>query len=95
MDLTFELHIQGQNSKGKQLSSKKPKVETKFFREMDKRAALSDAEKARKEELKKTAKLRALRLAKEEEERIAAAANPKKKAKKAKRRGLPAFERDV
>lgn len=60
-------------------------AERKFFRDMDKKAALSEAEKARQATLKKTAKLRAQRLEKEAAERAEAAANPKKPAKKKKR----------
>lgn len=67
----------------------------KFFRAMDRKAALSEAEKLKKATLKKTAKLRALRLAKEAEEHAAEAANPKRAKKRtAKKRKLPAFERD-
>ena len=67
----------------------------KFFRAMDRKAAVSDAEKLKKATLKKTAKLRELRLAKEAENRAAEAANPKVKKKTVKRKNLPAFERDI
>ena len=67
----------------------------KFFRAMDKKAAVSDAEKLKKATLKKTAKLRELRLAKEAEDRAAEAAKPKAKKKSVKRKKLPAFERDT
>lgn len=68
---------------------------SKFFREMEKKAAVSDAEKTRNATLKKTEKLRELRLAKEAEDRAAETAKPDKKTKAAKRNKLPAFERDV
>jgi len=49
---------------------------------MDKKAALSEAEKLRKATLKKTEKLRALRLEKEAVERAEEANKPKKPARK-------------
>lgn len=73
--------------------SKKTSAEERVFRTMDRKAAVSEAEKARKAVLKKTEKLRALRLAKEEEDRAAEALNPKKKTKAKKRSKLPTFER--
>ena len=44
---------------------------SKFFREMEKRMAVSDVEKARKATLKKTQALRESRLAKETEDQAA------------------------
>lgn len=64
----------------------------KFFRAMDKKAAVSDAEKLKAENLKKTEKLRQLRLAKEAEDRAAAAASPKAKKKRVMRKKMPDFE---
>lgn len=64
------------------MTEKGTAAERKFFRDMDKKAALSEAEKLRKATLKKTAKLRALRLEKETAERAAEAENPKKPARK-------------
>jgi len=72
--------------------SSKSQPSSKFLREMEKRAALSDVEKKRKATLKKTEKLRALRLAKEAEDRAIEAAKPPKKKRAVKKRGLPAFE---
>ncbi|MEM8937251.1 MAG: hypothetical protein AAGC77_12665 [Pseudomonadota bacterium] len=43
------------------MAEKGTAAEQKFFRDMDKKAALSEAEKLRKATLKKTAKLRAAR----------------------------------
>lgn len=62
---------------------------------MEKKAAVSDAENARKATLKKTERLRELRLAKEAEDRAAKAANPRKKKKAASKKKLPAFKREV
>jgi hypothetical protein len=75
------------------MASKKTSAEERVFRTMDRKAAVSDAEKARKVVLKKTENLRALRLAKEAEDKAAAALKPKKKAKAKKRTKLPTFER--
>jgi hypothetical protein len=49
---------------------------------MDKKKALSEADKLKQATLKKTAKLRAQRLEKEAAERIADEAKPKKPARK-------------
>lgn len=68
---------------------------SKLFKEMEKKAALSDVEKARKATLKKTENLRALRLAKEAEDCAAEAAKPSKKKRTARKRGMPDFEREV
>ena len=57
-------------------------AENKVFRAMDKKAALSEAEKLRKATLKKTEKLRALRLEKEAIERAEEVKKPKKPARK-------------
>lgn len=65
---------------------------SKFFREMEKKAAVSDVEKAKRAKDKKTASLRELRLAKEAEDRAAEAAQPTKKPKAKRKSGLPAFE---
>lgn len=68
--------------------------ERKFFRDSDKKAALSEAEKLRRATLKKTEKLRALRLEKEAAERAAEVANPKKPARrKPAKKTLPAWQR--
>ncbi len=75
------------------MAAKKTSAEERVFRTMDRKAAVSDAEKARKAVLKKTEALRALRLAKEAEDRAAEALKPKKKTKAKKRTKLPAFER--
>ena len=77
------------------MTKKRTSNDDKFFRAMDKKAAVSDAEKLKQATLKKTAKLRELRLAKEAEERAAAAANPKVKKKPVKRKKLPAFEQEA
>lgn len=58
------------------LTSFKSQSASKFFREMDKRAAVSDAEKARLAKLEKTAGLKLLRLDKEAADRAAAAVSP-------------------
>ena len=55
---------------------------------------MAEHEKEKRDALKKTARLRELRLAKEAEEREAEALREKKPAKKPKKRGLPAFERE-
>jgi len=60
-------------------------AERKVFRDMDKKKALSEAEKLKAATLKKTAKLRALRLEKEAAERAEAEANPISPKKKRKR----------
>lgn len=73
--------------------SKKEAAESRVFRTLDRKAAVSDAEKARRATLKKTEKLRALRLAKEAEDLAAEALKPKKKTKAKKRSKLPTFER--
>jgi hypothetical protein len=62
--------------------------------EFDKKAAKADFDKARQATLVKTAKLKALRLAKEAEADAAAALKPKKAKKAAAKRKLPAFERE-
>jgi hypothetical protein len=54
-----------------------------FFKEQEKKAALSDYEQRRKVELEKTARLRALRLAKEAADREVAAEAAKVAAEKA------------
>lgn len=74
------------------MDSKKAAKEERIFRTMDRKAAVSEAEKARKATLKKTEKLRELRLAKEAEDRAAEALKPKKKTKAKKRSKLPTFE---
>ena len=68
--------------KGNSLTDNGTAAERKFFRDMDKKAALSEAEKFRKATLKKTEKLRALRLEKEAAERAEQAKNPKKPPRK-------------
>lgn len=60
-------------------------AERKVFRDMDKKKALSEAEKLKQATLKKTAKLRAQRLEKEAAERAEAEANPDSPKKKRKR----------
>lgn len=77
------------------MESKNTQAARKYFREMDKKAAISDAEKARRKTLEKTAKLRELRLAKEAETRAEEALKPKKKAKKTSRGKLPEFVREA
>lgn len=64
------------------------------FREADKKAAETEYEKNRKKVLANTAKLKALRLAKEAEDSAAAALKPKKTKKAVGKRKLPAFERE-
>ena len=66
------------------MSSDRTKIEQKLFRQMDKKAALSEAEKLRKATLAKTQKLRELRLAKEEAEKALEADKPKKPKRKAR-----------
>lgn len=77
------------------MDSSKVAIASKIFSDMDKKASLSDAEKARNAALKKTARLRELRLAKEAEERAAEALKPKKKRNAPKRRKLPEFVREA
>ncbi len=77
------------------VTRQKPGNDGKLFRTMDKKAAVSDAEKLKKETQKKTAKLRELRLAKEAEDRTAQGTKTKAKKKSVKRKKLPAFERDT
>lgn len=60
-------------------------AERKVFRDMDKKKALSEAEKLKQATLEKTAKLRAQRLEKEAAERAEAEANPGSPEKKRKR----------
>lgn len=66
------------------MSSDMTKAEQKFFRAMDKKAALSEVEKLRKATLAKTKKLRELRLAKEEADKLLEADKPKKPKRKAR-----------
>ncbi len=73
------------------MDPKKADIAAKAFREMDKKAAVSDAAKAREAALKKTAKLRELRLARDAEERAAQPARTKRQA--AGKRKLPPFEK--
>ncbi len=61
---------------------------------MDAKAAVAEVEKEKRDTLRKTAKLRELRLAKEAEERAVEAEKPKKAAKTPRKRGLPEFERE-
>ena len=68
---------------------------SKYSKEMEKKAATSEVEKARRATLKKTESLRALRLAKEAEDLAAKAAKPSKKKRTTKKSGLPDFEREV
>ncbi len=77
------------------MSSKKSGAESRVFATMDRKAAVSEAEKAKRAVQKKTETLRALRLAKEAEDRAAEALKPKKKTKAKKRTKLPEFERDT
>lgn len=67
----------------------------RFFREKDKEVARADADKAKRAVVQKTAKLKALRLAKEAEDAAAKAtdAKPKKKRATAKRIAVPAHRR--
>lgn len=76
------------------LSSKKSNAHDKVFRQVDAKAAVAEHEKEKRDTLRKTAKLREQRLAKEAEERAAEALKPKKAAKTAKKRGLPEFVRE-
>lgn len=76
------------------MDPKKSSYLDKQFRDSDKKAAESDYEKARKQTLARTAKLKALRLAKEAEDEAAASLKPKKSKKAAGKRKLPAFERE-
>ncbi|MBT8471472.1 MAG: hypothetical protein KJN99_02645, partial [Marinicaulis sp.] len=68
---------------------------SKFLRDMEKKKAVSDHEKARRAKLKNTERLRELRLAKEAEEAAAEEANPTKKKKTKRRSGLPPFVPEV
>ncbi len=77
------------------MTTKKTGNDEKFFRALDKKAAVSEAETLKKANLKKTMKLRELRLAKEAEERAAEAANPKPKKKTVKKKKVPPFDRDT
>lgn len=76
------------------MSTKRSMYFDKHVVEFDKKAARADFDKARQAALTKTAKLRALRLAKKAEEDAAAALKPKKIKKPAAKRKLPAFERE-
>lgn len=66
------------------MNSKKTAAERKFLRDMDKKAAVSEAEKERRATLKKTAKLRELRLAKEAAERAQEESEANKKTPSAR-----------
>ena len=68
---------------------------SKFLREMEKKKAVSDHEKARRAKQKNTERLRELRLAKEAEEAAAEEANPTKKKKVKRRSGLPPFVPEI
>ena len=76
------------------MTPKKHMYFDKHVVEFDKKAARADFDKARLATLAKTAKLKALRLAKEAEDDAAAALKPKKAKKQAAKRKLPAFERE-
>lgn len=83
-----------QTPEGKRdLSARKSNAHDKVFRQVDAKAALAEHEKEKRDTLKKTAKLREQRLAKEAEDRAADAQKPKKLAKTPKKRGLPEFIR--
>ncbi|MBL4620503.1 MAG: hypothetical protein JKX88_10460 [Marinicaulis sp.] len=88
------IRFRGEAERRNMVKSTNAQPSSKFFREMEKKAAVSDAEKARKATLKKTEKLRELRLAKEAEDRAAEAARPAK-TKTEKKKKLPAIEREV
>ncbi len=64
------------------MTEKGTAAERKIFRDMDKKAALSEVEQLRNATLEKTAKLRALRLEKEAAERAEQANNPLKAQRK-------------
>lgn len=70
------------------------KTASKAYRQVDAKAAMAEHEKEKRDALKKTARLRELRLAKEAEDRAAEALQEKKPAKKPRKRGLRAFERE-
>ena len=76
------------------MSSKKSNAHDRVFRQVDAKAAVAEHEKEKRDTLRKTAKLREQRLAKEAEDRAADALKPKKAAKIAKKRGLPEFVRE-
>ncbi len=76
------------------MSTPKNTAASRAYRQVDAKAARAEHDKEKRDTLKKTAKLRELRLAKEAEDREAEALNPKKPAKKPKKRGLPEFERE-
>lgn len=76
------------------MDSRKPNHLDRQFREADKKAAETEHEKARKKVLANTAKLKALRLAKEAEDNAVQALKPKKPKKAAVKKKLPAFERE-
>lgn len=69
-------------------------AQNKAYRQIDAKAAVAEAEKEKRDALKKTARLRELRLTKEAEDRAADALKPKKAAKTPRKRGLPEFERE-
>jgi hypothetical protein len=75
------------------MAASKSNAYSKVFREVDAKAALAEHEQEKRAALKKTAKLRELRLAKEAEERAADALKPKKASKAPRKRGLPEFVR--
>ena len=64
------------------MTTNKTGNDEKFFRALDKKAAVSEAKTLKKAALIKKAKLRELRLAKEAEESAAEAANPKSKKRR-------------
>jgi len=76
------------------MSTPKTNTANRAYRQIDAKAALAEHEKEKRDALKKTARLRELRLAKEAEDRAADASKEKKPARKAKKRGLPEFERE-
>ncbi|MEZ5892165.1 MAG: hypothetical protein R3C58_03335 [Parvularculaceae bacterium] len=76
------------------MTSSSEKTAARAYRQIDAKAARAEHDKEQRDTLRKTARLRELRLAKEAEERAADALKPKKVAKTPKKRGLPEFVRD-
>ena len=76
------------------MSTPKTNAANRAYRQIDAKAAVAEHEKEKRDALKKTERLRELRLAKEAEDKAADALKEKKPAKKARKRGLPEFVRE-
>ncbi|MFC2952632.1 hypothetical protein ACFOOP_11900 [Marinicaulis aureus] len=76
------------------MSTPKTTAANRAYRQIDAKAARAEHDKEKRDTLKKTERLRELRLAKEAEDKAADALKEKKPAKKPRKRGLPEFERE-